>query len=95
MQIYLTKEIEQALTTSIRRYVSENRDIDIGELQASLFLQYCFEEICPCAYNSAITDAQRYMQEKVSDLENACYAQEFGYWKKKTKGTGIRRKSSK
>ena len=93
MDIELTKEVEQALVTSISRYVSENMDNDIGELQASLFLKYCLEEIGPCVYNSAIADAQRYMQEKVSDLENACYAQEFGYWNKKTKSNGVRRKS--
>ena len=95
MEIDLTKEVEQALTASIRRYVSENMDINIGELQASLFLKYCLEEIGPRVYNSAIADAQRYMQEKVSDLENACYAHEFGYWAKNTKGAAARRKLTK
>ena len=95
MEIELTKEVEQALTASIRRYVSENMENDIGELQASLFLKYCLEEIGPCVYNSAIADAQRYLREKVSDLENACYAHEFGYWARQAKKTAARRPSAK
>ena len=95
MDIELSKEIEQALNTSIRRYVSENMENDIGELQASLFLRYCLEEIGPCVYNAAIADAQRYMQEKVSDLEHACYAHEFGYWSKRDKSRAARRSCAK
>jgi uncharacterized protein (DUF2164 family) len=93
MEIALTKEAEQALTASIRRYVSENLDNDIGDLQASLFLKYCLEEIGPCVYNSAMADAQRYLQEKVADLENACYAPEFVYWAKQDKKSPARRRS--
>lgn len=95
MEIKLKKEVEQTLIESIRRYVSENMENEIGELQATLFLQYCLEEIGPCIYNSAVADAQRYLQEKVSDLENACYAPEFGYWSKQTKKTAARRPSTK
>jgi uncharacterized protein (DUF2164 family) len=95
MEIKLTKEVEHTLTESIRRYVSENMETDIGELQASLFLKYCLEEIGPCVYNSAIADAQRYLQVNVSDLENACYAPEFSYWTKRAKGTTSRRQSTK
>ena len=95
MEITLTKEVEQALTASIRRYVSENMENDIGELQASLFLKYCLEEIGPCVYNSAIADAQRYLQEKVSDLENVCYAHQFGYWPNQAKKAGARRSTTR
>lgn len=95
MEIKLAMEVEQTLTESIRRYVSENMETDIGELQASLFLKYCLEEIGPCVYNSAIADAQRYLQVNVSDLENACYAPEFGYWNNKSKRTATRHHPTK
>jgi uncharacterized protein (DUF2164 family) len=90
MEIELTKEVEKALIESIRRYVSENMETEIGELQASLFLKYCLEEVGPCVYNSAIADAQRYLQEKVTDLENVCYAPQFGYWNKAKKAAARR-----
>ena len=95
MKIELNKEVEKTLVASIRRYVSENLDSEIGDLQASLFLTYCLEEIGPCVYNSAIADAQRYLQEKVSELENVCYAHEFGYWAKQDKKSTARRTSDR
>jgi uncharacterized protein (DUF2164 family) len=95
MEIELSKEVEKALIASIRRYVSENMDNEIGELQASLFLKYCLEEIGPCVYNSAILDAQGYLQEKVSDLENVCYVPPFDYWAKQAKTAAARRPSAK
>ena len=82
MKIELNKPTEQTLIASIRRYVSENMENEIGDLQASLFLKYCLEEIGPCVYNAAITDVQGYLQAKVSDLDNVCYLPEFGYWPK-------------
>ena len=95
MEIELRKEVEQALVASIRRYVLENMENDIGDLQASLFLKFCLEESGPCVYNAAILDAQRYLQEKVADLEHACYAHEFGYWPKQDKITAARRRGGK
>jgi len=63
-----------------KRYVSENLEIDIGELQSSLFMQFCLEEIGPFVYNQAISDAHDYMQKWALDLENSCYTPESTYW---------------
>lgn len=82
MDIKLHKDTEQKLTRSIQRYMTENFGDDIGELKASLFLKYCLEEIAPSVYNRAISDAQAYFQERAMDLENICFAKEFGYWNK-------------
>lgn len=95
MEITLAKDIEQRLIASIQRYVSENLEIEIGELQSSLFLQFCMEEIGPAAYNQGISDAQRYMQEMALDLENSCYAVESTYWIRHDKITAQRRTARK
>ena len=91
MDIKLPKDTEQKLTHSIQRYMTENFGDDIGELKASLFLKFCLEEIAPTVYNRAIADAQGYFQERAMDLENVCFAQEFGYWKKNSRKTVARR----
>jgi uncharacterized protein (DUF2164 family) len=95
IEIKLKKDVEQSLTASIRRYVSENMENEIGDLQASLFLKYCLEEIGPSIYNSAIADAQMYLQEKVSDLENVCYVPDIGYWENQSKKNSTRRITGK
>ena len=91
MEIKLEKDDEKKLVISIKRYVSENLDIEIGELQSSLFLQFCLEEIGPVIYNRAISDAQTYMQEKAMDIENTCFAADSTYWAKQDKKTTQRR----
>jgi len=85
MEIKLSKEIEKTLTASIRRYVFENMDNEIGDLQASFFLQYCLEEIGPYVYNTAVADAQRHLQARLVDLDSECYMPETGYWAKKSR----------
>jgi uncharacterized protein (DUF2164 family) len=91
MDIKLPKAVEQKLTTSIQRYSAEHFGEEIGELKASLFLKFCLEEIAPSVYNLAISDAQEYMQERVADLENVCFAHEFGFWGKGAKKAVARR----
>jgi uncharacterized protein (DUF2164 family) len=91
MELTLTKDVEKKLIASIKRYVYENLETDIGELQSSLFLQFCLEEIGPAVYNQAIADAQTYMQEKALDIENSCFAPDSTYWVKHDKITAQRR----
>lgn len=82
MSIKITKEDEKVLIASIQRYFTQNMENDIGNLQATLLLDFILKEIGPSIYNQAVSDAQRYMQDKVSDLDANCYEIEFGYWKK-------------
>ncbi len=80
MAITLKPDTKKQLIASIRRYVAENMDEEIGDLKADFFLDYVLKEIGPTIYNQAIADAQAYLQERTADLESTCYEAEFGYW---------------
>ncbi|MDH3217139.1 MAG: DUF2164 domain-containing protein [Candidatus Krumholzibacteria bacterium] len=82
MAITFSKEQEERLITSIKRYFLESMDDDIGDLRASLFLEFCLKEIAPTIYNRAVADAQAFMQDKVADIEGSCHEPEFGYWRR-------------
>jgi uncharacterized protein (DUF2164 family) len=82
MAIKLSKEVEDRLRGSIRRYFAENMDDQIGELAATLLLDFCVREIGPSIYNQAIVDAQEYIQERAADMDGFCHEDEFDYWKK-------------
>jgi uncharacterized protein (DUF2164 family) len=58
--------------------------MDIGDLKATLVLEFFLKEIAPTVYNGAIADAQTFMRDRVADLDGACGAQEFGYWERST-----------
>ena len=80
MPIQLPPDTVKRLQASIKRYVSENLDRDIGNLQANLLLDFCLKEIGPSVYNKAVADAQAYFEARVADLEGVCHEAEFGYW---------------
>ena len=84
MPITLSDETRDRAIASIRRYVAEELDQEIGDLKARLILEFFIKEIGASVYNAAIADAQTYLRDRVADLESVCYAPEFAYWPKST-----------
>ncbi len=82
MSIKLSTEQTKQLQASIRRYVAENLDEEIGDLKAALFLEFCVAEIGAVVYNQAIADAQAYFQDRAGDLDGVCHENEFTYWQR-------------
>lgn len=54
----------------------------IGDLKASLLLDFVLKEIGPSVYNQAVADAQARMAEMVDEIDGTCYEPEFGYWER-------------
>jgi uncharacterized protein (DUF2164 family) len=73
----LDPETRQTLLESIKRFAEEELELEIGDLKAGFFLDYCLEEIGPSIYNQAIKDAQAFFFTKVEDLEGTCYEPEL------------------
>ena len=90
MDITIPPDLQKRMKERIQRFVLESYGQDLGELGAGEFLDFCTKEIGPAIYNQAIADAQNCMQERVSDLENICFAAEADYWGKARKGPGRR-----
>lgn len=91
MDIQLTPDTEKRLHGAIQRFVAEEYGESLGELGAGTFLAFCLKEIGPTIYNQAVADAQACLQERVTDLENICFAAETSYWGTGSK-KGIQRK---
>lgn len=80
MAITLPPETTKQILASIKRYVAEHLEQEIGDLQAGLLLDFFLKEIGPSVYNVAVHDAQTYIQDRLTDLEGVCYEKEFNYW---------------
>lgn len=65
MSITLPKDKEVRIIESIKLYFKENLEDEIGDLKASLLLDYIVTEIRPTIYNQAIMDAQTFMADKI------------------------------
>jgi uncharacterized protein (DUF2164 family) len=82
MAIKLADDTAQRLISSIKRFVSETMDEELGDLKAKMMLDFFLEELGPSIYNKAIADAQAHMHDRVGDLDGVCYEPEYGYWKR-------------
>lgn len=82
MALSLTPDTSRQLRESIKRFAAEHLDEEIGDLKASLLLEFCLTEIGAVVYNRAIADAQSYFQERTADLDGVCHQPEFTYWTK-------------
>jgi uncharacterized protein (DUF2164 family) len=80
MNIELPKEARAQAVASIERYVRENFDEPIGNIQAAALLNYFLVEIAPSIYNQAVADVQQRLMVRVGELDIECHADEFGHW---------------
>lgn len=67
-RVRLSKEERQTLIASIKAYFLTERDLDLGELAASLILDFFIEELAPAFYNQGIYDAYRCLNNQIEDV---------------------------
>ena len=78
MALTLAPEVRKRALASIRRYCSENLELEAGDLKAGALLDFFLKEIGPSVRNAAIADAQVFFRDRVADLEGMGEA-EFAY----------------
>ncbi|WP_010243339.1 DUF2164 domain-containing protein [Acetivibrio cellulolyticus] len=67
-KIELTKDLKIQAINEIKKYFSTERDENIGDLSAELFLDFVTGKIAPFFYNQGIRDAHQYINERLEDL---------------------------
>lgn len=80
MTIKLPKEAHVRAVSSIERFVRENFDEPIGNLQAAALLNFLLAEVGPSIYNHAIAEAQQRLMVRVGELDIECHEPEFAHW---------------
>lgn len=64
----LSKVQKEQMVLLIKEYFLKERDEEIGDLAAILFLDYLIEKLAPFIYNLGIQDCMALMKEKLDDL---------------------------
>ncbi len=67
-RIRLSKEERQELCVKIQDFYEKERGENIGNLSATLLLNFIVDELGPAIYNQGIRDAYRYMMERCEDM---------------------------
>lgn len=67
-RIRLNAEQKKAMAAAIKAFFQNERDEEIGNLAAMLFVDFILKEFGPVFYNQGVADANRYMLERVEDM---------------------------
>ena len=67
-RIKLEKEKKEEMIQRIQNYFLNEREEELGNLAATLFLNFVVEELAPEFYNQGVQDAYRYMTERCEDM---------------------------
>ena len=89
MSIQLADEAKKQATASLQRFCTEELEVELTGIQASMLLNFVLLEIAPSAYNAGVAAAEAFLRDRLGDLEATCHESEFAYW---PKGASVRRK---
>jgi uncharacterized protein (DUF2164 family) len=74
--IEFSSEQKAVLAQKLKRYLSEELDLDAGQFECEFFLDYLSRHFGPYYYNQGLNDAQAIVTEKMADISDALYAME-------------------
>ena len=83
MALVLTPQETTEVVHSLKKYCSTELDQEIGDLKATLLLDYILKEIAPLAYNQGVKHAEEFLRLKLEDLPATCFEPGLTYWTKK------------
>ncbi len=64
----LSAEVKHEMTDQIQHYFLNEHDEEIGQLKATLILDFFLKQIAPAVYNQGISDAHQFLTDKLEDL---------------------------
>ena len=88
MPVPLPPDASAQALASLRRFCTDELDLEVSDIQARMLLDFILKEIAPSAYNAGIQAAEAFLRDRVADLA-AVQEPEFASW---PKGSTTRRK---
>ena len=89
MAVAFSDEARKQAIASLQRYCTEDLDVELTGIQATMLLNFILAEIAPTAYNAGVAAAEAFLRDRLADLEATCYEPEFAFW---PKASTVRRK---
>lgn len=92
MAIDLSKDDRKEAVDSLRRFLLDELELDVNELQAGFLLDFFLKEIGPFSYNRGVEDAKSYFMAKAEDLDGICFEEPLTNWRNARSSNEVRRK---
>ena len=68
-RVELSKEQKKRAVQEIKGYFAREREEPIGDLAGEAILDIILNTVGPLIYNQAILDVQKYMSEKIEEID--------------------------
>lgn len=88
MPIVLPPDARTEAVASLKAYLRDELDVEVGDLAAGGLLDFVLEEIGPSVYNRAVRDVQERLHAQIAEIDVEVHEEEFPYW---TRRGGVRR----
>jgi uncharacterized protein (DUF2164 family) len=89
MTIELAPGVRKQAQASLRRYLAQELELEVSDVQCAMLLGFMLKEIAPSVFNAGVARAEAYLRDRLTDLEGSCSELEFSYW---PKASSVRRK---
>lgn len=67
-KIKLSKEKREEMIGEIKNYFYDEREEELGDLAASLIIDFIIDKLASEFYNQGVFDSYKYMTDRVEDL---------------------------
>lgn len=67
-KIKISSEKRKEMIEAIKAFYFKEREEEIGDLAASIILDFFIEELSPVFYNQGIYDSYKYMSDRVEEV---------------------------
>lgn len=67
-EIKISKEQRDLMASFIKEYFQKERDESLGDLGASIVLDFFLEKLAPIVYNQGVKDSYEYLNDKLEDM---------------------------
>lgn len=71
--IEFSKEEKAQLSELLKRYVSDEFELELGQFEAEFFLDFIGEKLGGFFYNKGLVDAQTLVEQKVMEIGDSLY----------------------
>jgi uncharacterized protein (DUF2164 family) len=89
MPVQFSDEAKKQAVTSLQRFCSEELELELTGIQATMLLNFILADLAPTAYNAGVAASEAFLRDRLADLEATCYEPEFAHW---PKSSTVRRK---
>jgi uncharacterized protein (DUF2164 family) len=86
MTVELSPDAQKQALASLRRFCTEELEVELTEVQTLQLLKFVLKEIAPTVHNAGVASAEAYLRDRLADLEGVCHVPEFTYWPKGSSG---------